>query len=62
MITAVELALKLDKTYDPVEALGDMKRALKCVTLVVKTLVVKTLVVKTLGEALGDMKRALKCV
>ena len=29
MITAVELALKLDKTYDPVEALGDMKRAMK---------------------------------
>ena len=29
MISAVELALKLDKTYDPVEALGDMKRAMK---------------------------------
>ena len=29
MIAAVELALKLDKTYDPVEALGDMKRAMK---------------------------------
>ena len=29
MIAAVELSLKLDKTYDPVEALGDMKRAMK---------------------------------
>jgi len=29
MITAVQLALKLDRTYDPVEALGDMKRAIK---------------------------------
>lgn len=29
MITAVQLALKLDRTYDPVEALGDMKRAMK---------------------------------
>jgi len=29
MISAVELSMKLDKTYDPVEALGDMKRAIK---------------------------------
>ena len=29
MISSVQLALKLDRTYDPVEALGDMKRAMK---------------------------------
>eukprot|EP00960_Hanusia_phi_P068688 766909-Hanusia_phi.AAC.2 len=31
MPAAVELQFKLDKTYDPVEALGDMKRAMEVI-------------------------------